>query len=167
MPKNNKNKRKKPVTTPPGPSSSTSASSGASSNPAATRKVIRRFHVLLKRQAQLKRTLKNLSSANDTSDLQDELDSVEQEMERMGGLAAYQRMSTIGQGNDRGGGSEKVFIEWLQKLGENERRSSMGSKLQYVTIRLFAEYGMMTVSRTDFWKLELSNRTTMRPARLG
>jgi len=35
----------------------------------------------------------------------------------MGGLEAYQRMSAIGQGKDRGGGSEKVLVEWLHELG--------------------------------------------------
>lgn len=136
MPKSNKNKRKKPVTTTPGPSRLTSAPSGASSNPAATRKVIRRFHVLLKRQAHLKRILETPSAAKNAPDVQDELASVEQEMERMGGLAAYQRMSTIGQGNDRGGGSEKVFVEWLLKLGERDRRSNTGTKMQYAVISI-------------------------------
>ncbi|KAL0947317.1 hypothetical protein HGRIS_013436 [Hohenbuehelia grisea] len=49
-----------------------------------------------------------------------ELAEVEHEIERLGGLAAYQRMSSIGQGMDRGGGSEKVFISWLRELGVHE-----------------------------------------------
>lgn len=34
----------------------------------------------------------------------------------MGGLEAYQKMSVIGQGNDRGGGSEKVLIMFLNEM---------------------------------------------------
>jgi len=52
---------------------------------------------------------------------------VNREIEKLGGLAAYQHMSCIGQSSDRGGGSEKVLIEWLKQMGwaavakENEK----------------------------------------------
>ncbi|KIK95852.1 hypothetical protein PAXRUDRAFT_139773 [Paxillus rubicundulus Ve08.2h10] len=92
----------------------TSNSGHTSSNPHTTRTLIRRFHVLLKKQRQLQR---NVSSACHAREVQD----VEREMEEMGGLAAYQRMSTIGQGSDRGGGSEKVLIEWLVAMGSSRR----------------------------------------------
>lgn len=46
-----------------------------------------------------------------------ELRDVEREMESMGGLGVYQRMSSIGQGKDRGGGSERVLIGWLKGMG--------------------------------------------------
>lgn len=84
------------------------ASSGR--NPHTTRTIIRRFHVLLKRQEQLKRDPSTTSHAS-------ELKEIEKEIEEMGGLAAYQHMSDIGQGNDRGGGSEKVLIKWLMDMG--------------------------------------------------
>jgi len=84
------------------------ASSGR--NPHTTRTIIRRFHVLLKRQEQLKREPSTTSHAS-------ELKEIEKGIEEMGGLAAYQHMSDIGQGNDRGGGSEKVFIKWLTDMG--------------------------------------------------
>lgn len=54
----------------------------------------------------------------------------------MGGLAAYQRMSTIGQGKDRGGGSEKVLIDWLRTLDEHRRSGKVVAKLRYVRLRL-------------------------------
>ncbi|KAH8100943.1 putative methyltransferase-domain-containing protein [Cristinia sonorae] len=120
MPKSKRTKRKAPVTA---PSTSSAPVVQRSSNPAATRKVIRRFHVLLKRQAHIKRVLSSSSPAN--KDLLVELVSVEDEMERMGGLAAYQRMSTIGQGNDRGGGSEKVLVQWLRELNVHENRTGV------------------------------------------
>jgi 25S rRNA (adenine2142-N1)-methyltransferase len=78
-----------------------------SSTPAHTRKIIRRFHVLLKRRAQLQ----SLDGA------QEGLREVEREMEELGGLSAYQRMSSIGQGTDRGGGCEGVLIAWLREVG--------------------------------------------------
>ena len=84
----------------------------SSSNPRSSRTTIRRFHVLLKKQRQLK----HAPSTN-----AQELEDVEREIEEMGGLVAYQRMSSIGQGNDRGGGSEKVLIQWLINLGLQKR----------------------------------------------
>ncbi|GBE82446.1 25S rRNA adenine-N(1) methyltransferase [Sparassis crispa] len=109
MPKTQKRRRKVPVTQAASPAHP--APSGSSSNPAATRSLIRRFHVLLKRRAQLQGPI------GDTGDAKRALADVEREIEDMGGLGAYQRMSSIGQGKDRGGGSEKVLIEWLQELG--------------------------------------------------
>ncbi|KAF9504590.1 hypothetical protein BS47DRAFT_660044 [Hydnum rufescens UP504] len=46
----------------------------------------------------------------------EKLDQVRKEMERIGGLKVYQEMSSIGQGSDRGGGIEKVLVEWLPGL---------------------------------------------------
>lgn len=94
-------KKKAPVTT---------SVASSSSSPHTTRTIIRRFHVLLKRQEQLKRDPSTASHAA-------ELRKIEKEIEEMGGLAAYQHMSDIGQGNDRGGGSEKVLIKWLTDMG--------------------------------------------------
>lgn len=95
-------KRKAPITNVL-PTSSTS-----SSKPESSRAVIRRFHVLLKRQAQLQKLV-----VHDLSQ-RTELAHVEREIEELGGLETYQRMSAIGQGSDRGGGSEKVLIRWLK-----------------------------------------------------
>ncbi|KAJ7582551.1 putative methyltransferase-domain-containing protein [Mycena floridula] len=96
-------KRKVPVTVAPLRSQPEN-----SSKPISTRTVIRRFHVLLKRQAQL-------SGRTDPTSVSD-FAEVEEEIRGLGGLEAYQKMSVIGQGNDRGGGSEKVLISWLKEL---------------------------------------------------
>ena len=88
----------------------------------------------MKRQAQINRVLSNPSGSEKAENLQDELASVQREMDDMGGLAVYQRMSTIGQGHDRGGGSEKVLIQWLQGLDENQRSDKSVSKLRYVRL---------------------------------
>ncbi|TFY65464.1 hypothetical protein EVG20_g5581 [Dentipellis fragilis] len=98
-------KRKVPVT-----SSSKQPSASGSSNPHSSRTLIRRFHVLLKRQTQLRKEPTNASNKQT-------LAAVDKEIEELGGLSAYQRMSTIGQGSDRGGGSEKILVEWLKDLG--------------------------------------------------
>ncbi|KAI0747872.1 nucleolus protein [Daedaleopsis nitida] len=118
MPKTRKNKRKAPVTSPARPSDRSCQPSGSSYRPQATRTVIRRFHVLLKRQGQLQRVIQDAKqhAKAETLSAQNELSSVEEEIEALGGLAAYQRMSTIGQGKDRGGGSEKVLIAWMREL---------------------------------------------------
>lgn len=107
MPKARKNTRKAPITRGGGEGATPA---GSSSNPAATRAVIRHFHVLLKRKAQLEKGPGDARTAQALAD-------VEHEIESLGGLKAYQRMSTIGQGNDRGGGSEKIFVGWLQDIG--------------------------------------------------
>ncbi|KAI0797744.1 putative methyltransferase-domain-containing protein [Abortiporus biennis] len=115
MPKQKSKRRKTPIT-----SSQTTSHSGSSSssNPASTRTVIRRFHVLIKRKSQLEKQLQSGFASNDSQvNTKTELASIEEEIEELGGLETYQRMSSIGQGNDRGGGSEKVFIEWLNEVG--------------------------------------------------
>lgn len=74
-----------------------------------TRTIIRQYHNLLKRRARLLN-----KPLNDTT--QHALTGIDQELNELGGLDVYQRMSTIGQGTIRGGGSEKVFIAWLREL---------------------------------------------------
>lgn len=79
------------------------------------------------------------SDSADTNHVEREVEEVEREMEEMGGLAAYQRMSSIGQGKDRGGGSEKVLIGWLVEMGMNCKRKGKGKgkeKLRYVVARV-------------------------------
>src|SRR5260221_8260957 len=75
---------------------------GSSSTPRASRTVIRRFHTLFKQQKCAQG---------------DALANINREIEALGGLERYQRMSCIGQGGDRGGGSEKVLIGWLKRMG--------------------------------------------------
>lgn len=92
---------------------------GSSASPAASARVIRRFHVLLKRKAQFQRFQESSSEPK----WKEELRKLDAEMEEMGGLAAYQRMSTVGQDKDRGGGSEGVLIGWLDELGVRKEAS--------------------------------------------
>ncbi|KAF7778877.1 hypothetical protein Agabi119p4_3222 [Agaricus bisporus var. burnettii] len=82
----------------------------ATSRPQSSRNVIRRFHVLIKKEAQLK--CNRSPSAAEIEDLV----KIQHEIQELGGLQRYQRMSTVGQSGDRGGGSEKVFIEWMKEL---------------------------------------------------
>jgi 25S rRNA (adenine2142-N1)-methyltransferase len=89
-------KRKQPLST------TETRDESSSSKPEASRRVIRKFHVLLKQQTQV-----DESNIEQRSKIQRELDEI-------GGLELYQKMSSIGQGKDRGGGSEKVLISWLK-----------------------------------------------------
>jgi len=75
---------------------------GSSSTPRASRTIIRRFHTLLKQQKCAQG---------------DALVNINREIEALGGLEEYQRMSCVGQSDDRGGGSEKVLIGWLKRMG--------------------------------------------------
>ncbi|KAI0078998.1 hypothetical protein K474DRAFT_1659699 [Panus rudis PR-1116 ss-1] len=128
MPKANKHKRKIPVTI----STPAAATSTSSSNPQATRTVIRRFHVLIKRKAQLEKGLKDGKLPH--AQTREELAAIEEEIQDMGGLETYQRMSSIGQGNDRGGGSEKVLIGWLNELGERQRAHQEKRRLRLLEV---------------------------------
>lgn len=123
MAKIRKTKRKTPITSLAASGSTSAGPSGSSSRPAATRKVIRRFHVLNKRQIQLRKLLSSRRDglSADARKVKEDLAAIEQEIDDMGGLEAYQKMSAIGQGNDRGGGSEKVLIGWLNELDYPKR----------------------------------------------
>ncbi|KAL5532904.1 DLD1_1 [Sanghuangporus sanghuang] len=136
-------RRKVPVTS-PSLSSKGKGSGGVggssyesgSASPRSSARVIRRFHVLLKRKAQLERirttTRRSGTDASERreseSDLELELKlrEIEDEMRGMGGLEVYQRMSRIGQGKDRGGGSEGVFIGWMKEVGLKEEVREKG-----------------------------------------
>ncbi len=107
MPKSKK--RKRPISEP-------DTTTSSSHKPRASRNVIRRFHALTKTQAHLKNK-PNLDPSE-----AEELAKVNEEIEGLGGLKSYQQMSAIGQGNDRGGGTEKVFIQWLKELGMHQER---------------------------------------------
>lgn len=85
---------------------------GSSSTPRTSRTIIRKFHTLLKHQ----------KSAQG-----DKLADINHELEKLGGLEKYQRMSCIGQSGDRGGGSEKVLIGWLKAMGwEDQKHRRVG-----------------------------------------
>ena len=128
MPKAHRHKRKAPVTVPTAAASESAAQqpSGSSSRPQATRTTIRRFHNLIKRQAQLQQIIRGGQKNTDSQSAKTELARVEREIEDLGGLAAYQRMSTIGQGKDRGGGSEKVLIAWMRDMGLHNAATRSG-----------------------------------------
>ena len=73
--------------------------------------------MLKKRQAQLQKSLQHGGTSATGRDAHAELARVEHDIDELGGLEAYQKMSAIGQGDDRGGGSEKVLLEFLGELG--------------------------------------------------
>lgn len=70
--------------------------------PERARKLIRRFHVLLKAKA-----------AADAADNRQQGAALAAEMERLGGLETYQLASISGQSTARGGDSSKVLVDWL------------------------------------------------------
>jgi 25S rRNA (adenine2142-N1)-methyltransferase len=82
-----------------------------STNAQVCRKTINQFHILLKRRSQLE-------NVQDPSPIQaEELAEIAEEIARLGGLEKYQQMSVNGQKDERGGGSEKIFIAWMKELG--------------------------------------------------
>lgn len=97
--------RKRPVT-----GSETGGTSSRSSQ--SSRTVIRQFHFLLKRRAQLQISQTHVDNSKALAD-------IEGQITQLGGLEAYQQMSAIGQRKDRGGGSETVLINWLKGLRLN------------------------------------------------
>src|SRR5262245_19399043 len=118
--------RKKPVT-----SEFSTGASASSSSPHSSRALIRRFHTLLKKRARIE------DSGASTEALAD----VENEMEKLGGLSAYQRMSSIGQGDDRGGGCQKVLIGWLKDMALHKT----GEKLRHVLMNILCILDIRTL----------------------
>ena len=97
-------KRKQPIArvADVSPTSSTSAQS--------CRTVIRQFHVLLKKKRQLEQQIAT-GGVSPTA-----VSEIDMQIKELGGLEHYQQLSVLGQSQDRGGGSEKVFIKWLKEL---------------------------------------------------
>lgn len=75
--------------------------------PQKSREIIRKYHVLLKKQAQLKKE-GNVAGA----------DAVTSELEKLGGLQMYQQASISGQMEARGGDSSKLLMNWLAKYSK-------------------------------------------------
>lgn len=69
------------------------------------RTTIRQYHLLLKRRQQLEQAKQTIALAE-----------IDQQIASLGGLERYQQMSSLGQLEDRGGGSEKVFIQWMKAM---------------------------------------------------
>lgn len=169
MPKAHKRTRKLPVTVIDHRQPHATTSTASSSKPAATRTVIRRFHVLIKRKAQLEKAIRQGEASVDGGDPRAALRDVEQEIEELGGLGAYQRMSSIGQGSDRGGGSERVLIDWLKELGAHGTAKEAKKRLQYVRrcTPVFYSNPMVVVRTAGYLKWEHCYQITTRPARAG
>ncbi|CUA76052.1 25S rRNA adenine-N(1) methyltransferase [Schizosaccharomyces pombe 972h-] [Rhizoctonia solani] len=123
-----KRKSKIPITQ----SGSSAKSRLDSAKPKSTRTLIRRFHILIKRRAVLEKQKKE--SGTEPAGLRKELNEIEAEIELMGGLEAYQNMSAIGQGKDRGGGSEVVLIEWMKELGVHHGQSRSDGKVRLLEV---------------------------------
>ena len=168
MPKVHK-KRKLPVTVVDHRQPLATTSTASSSRPATTRTVIRRFHVLIKRKAQLEKAISRGEASVDGLDSNTALKQVEREIEGLGGLGAYQRMSSIGQGSDRGGGSERVLIEWLKELGVHRSAKETRKRLQYVhtCARPVCSNPTPSPFGIDFWRWGHYFRITTRRARAG
>lgn len=83
--------------------------------------LIRRFHVLLKRRAGL---------ATGSSSTSHEVTEVEDEINTLGGLETYQRISAQGQSDERGGGSHKLFIEWMLQKDLKRKWEDKGNRFK-------------------------------------
>ena len=116
MPKSRK--RKEPIV-------QTTTPSIPSTDAQSCRNTIRQFHVLLKRRTQLENKVE--FSAEHAKELAD----IGEKISFLGGLEKYQHMSALGQQDERGGGSEKIFIGWMKELDVHRRPEGRG-KLRYV-----------------------------------
>lgn len=132
-----KKTRKIPITVARKPSQAT--------NSLTTRSCIRRFHVLLKKKAQLQ-------TGSSQGGIKDDIKAINDEIEALGGLQKYQEMSTVGQSNERGGGSHKILISWLKDM-KNELRSSL--PLQRVLSSFYFLYAGLIALDLDHRLLEV------------
>ncbi|KAG8865316.1 hypothetical protein FRB96_000206 [Tulasnella sp. 330] len=106
-------KRKLPITAPSERGKRHKHAAISTPKPQSTRNAITKFHNALKHKAAiLSLGDPSLLNAHDARKLKE----IDTEIARMGGLELYQDMSATGQRKDRGGGSEKVLINWLKEL---------------------------------------------------
>lgn len=112
-------KRKVPVTAGKHAPVNGQKKSPVSASSTATRTLIRKFHVLIKKREQLLRETNGQKQKNGSvrdPACKEKLSTIEQEIEMLGGLERYQAMSSIGQSATKGGGSEKVLISWIKEM---------------------------------------------------
>lgn len=124
----------------------------SSINAQSCRKVIRQFHVLLKRHAQLQ----DAKAGGTCSTHAQELEVIEDRIAQLGGLERYQQMSVLGQKEERGGGSEKIFIGWMKELGLHQKHQNT-AMLRYAQgiFKLPIVFGFMNPLSLDYLKLAL------------
>lgn len=106
---------------------SSSITKPKSLKPKNTRKIIRRFHVLLKDKSKLETQLQNVDSRV-RSNIAKHLKKIDQDIEELGGLELYQAASVQGQNSHRGGDSSKQLVSWMKELlgsFEERRRSHL------------------------------------------
>lgn len=134
-------KRKHPIVA--AASSSTSSASIAAQS---CRNTIRKYHVLLKQRRQLE----NGTSSDKTLSLAD----IDRQLSGLGGLEKYQELSSLGQSEERGGGSEKIFITWMKELGAYRLTEGKG-KVRCVCCQNNLSYRTHRTPITDYLKLGL------------
>jgi 25S rRNA (adenine2142-N1)-methyltransferase len=108
-------KRKQPIV---------SAASNTSITAQSCRNTIRQYHFLLKQR----RKLENAPERQPT------LVEIEHQLSNLGGLERYQQLSSLGQQEERGGGAEKIFIQWMKELNVHRRRPEDSTKLRCVCL---------------------------------
>ena len=124
--------RKRPITAQPLARNSASSRQG-------TQQTISKYHVLLKRKAGLEKQLSSTDNHTETREkLEKQLEALNTEFERLGGIEAYQKASVHGQSAERGGDSAKVLIGWLKErildqisMPREENRAGPRRKLRY------------------------------------
>jgi 25S rRNA (adenine2142-N1)-methyltransferase len=140
---NNKKKRTKPKTLGAGRPPSFKRAPSLSSR--VTRSLIRIHHVLSKQKAKA-------IAAGDN----DQVVAIQKEIDKHGGIEAYQQASLLGQANERGGDSSKILLEWLnaEKLLS---KSSSGSMEKESCLRML-EVGALSItnacSRSGLFEIE-------------
>jgi len=122
-----------------------------STNAQVCRKTINQFHLLLKRRSQL------LDVQDPTPIQVQDLANIGEEIARLGGLEKYQQMSVNGQKDERGGGSEKIFISWMKELGLHHTHKE-GKQLRYAIYTCLR--AALADMKAGFLKLAHLNQTT-------
>lgn len=89
----------------------------------ATRTIIRSHHTLQKQLSQAVKTGDTAKAA-----------AVEREIEKHGGIKAYQQASINGQSSDRGGDSSKVLMKWLGELDIKKQDDPLETRLRLLEI---------------------------------
>ncbi|KAI9746580.1 MAG: hypothetical protein M1818_000293 [Claussenomyces sp. TS43310] len=116
----------------------------ASLSSKATRTLIRTHHLLEKRRKQA------LSEGNDAAATR-----LTREIDAHGGIRTYQAASLLGQGNDRGGDSSKVLMDWLKPLRSILKARGDGDRLRLLEVgalstnNICSRSGLFDIERID------------------
>jgi 25S rRNA (adenine2142-N1)-methyltransferase len=105
--------------------------------------------------------LKERRTLDNAPEPQAALAEIEHQLSNLGGLERYQQLSALGQREERGGGAEKFFIQWMKELNVHRvrSRSEDSTKLRLLEVGAIKPDNYRTCSSwIDWTPIDLHSR---------